>query len=291
MQSLLTILLIAALAATATAQDKAAYRLYTKDGKPTTYADLLKAAAQTDVVFFGEEHNNAIAHWLQLELTRDLYKEVGDRLVLGAEMMEADDQLLINEYFEGRISNRSFEQEARLWDNYATDYKPLLEFARVQGLDFVATNIPRRYASMVFRMGKDSLAMLSDEARRYIAPLPLEVDLTLPGYAAMLEMGGPGMGGHAGKTTFPEAQAIKDATMAHFIATNRGEKGVFLHCNGHYHSDGDEGILWYLRKYAPGTRTLTLTTRSVSDLDALPEEARNKADFILLVPESMTKTY
>ena len=54
--------------------DKPAYRLFDAKGQAKNYADLLKTAAKADIVFFGELHNNPIAHWLQLELTQDLLK-------------------------------------------------------------------------------------------------------------------------------------------------------------------------------------------------------------------------
>ena len=38
------------------------------------------------------------AHWLEYEVTADLHKTVGERLVLGAEMFETDNQLLLDEY-------------------------------------------------------------------------------------------------------------------------------------------------------------------------------------------------
>lgn len=64
-------------------------------------------------------------------------------------MFEADNQIVINEYFAGIIKESSFESELRKWNNYATDYKPLINFAKNEGLKFVASNVPRRYASVV----------------------------------------------------------------------------------------------------------------------------------------------
>ena len=55
-----------------TAQDKKAYQLFDKNGKKVTYKKLLKSAEATQVVLFGEYHNNAISHWLELELTKDV---------------------------------------------------------------------------------------------------------------------------------------------------------------------------------------------------------------------------
>ena len=123
------ILDIVLLIATAFKSDKPAYQLFTKEGKAIKFEKMLKALQDADIVFFGEQHNNPIGHWLQLEITQELFAIKGQNLVLGAEMFEADNQLLIDEYFNEDIKESNFEQEARLWKNYKTDYKPLLEFA------------------------------------------------------------------------------------------------------------------------------------------------------------------
>jgi len=41
--------------------------------------------------------------------------------LLGAEMFESDNQLILNEFMKGKISKSSFESEMRLWKNYSTD--------------------------------------------------------------------------------------------------------------------------------------------------------------------------
>jgi uncharacterized iron-regulated protein len=270
------------------AQDKAAYRIFDGKGKPATYQDLLKKVAKKDVVFFGELHNNPIAHWLQLELSQDLLQETDGKLILGAEMFERDDQLLLDEYLGGMIAQKNFEEEARIWNNYKTDYKPLVELAKANELPFIATNIPRRYANLVFREGITSLEQLSDEAKDYIAPLPIEVDLELESYQAMLNM----MGGHGGgNEKFPQAQAVKDATMAYSIASNHQKKHIFVHYNGSYHSDKYQGIIWYLDKYAPKLKVSTIKTVEQEHLEALNEEEQGTADFIIVIPANMTKTY
>ncbi len=127
--------------------DKPAYQLFDRDGQPASYDELLNAAAASDIVLFGELHNNPISHWLQLELSTDLHAHAGTDLVLGAEMFEADNQVILDEYFSGLIMERHFTSEARLWNNYDTDYRPLVELARENSLAFIATNIPRRYAA------------------------------------------------------------------------------------------------------------------------------------------------
>lgn len=270
------------------AQDPLAYRIFDQQGKASNFKQLISASVKSEVILFGELHNNPISHWLQLELTTEIHKLAGYNLVLGMEMFEADNQLLIDEYFEGLIAERNFTQEARLWSNYATDYKPLLEYARTHSLPLIATNIPRRYAALVNRHGFDGLFELSDDARRYIAPLPVAYDPELPAYSAMLQMGG--MAAHVSEN-FPKAQAIKDATMAHFILRNLAPGQTFLHFHGSFHSDNFEGIAWYLRQRRPAIRMITISSVEQDQLESLDESNKGKADFIIVIPQNMTKTY
>jgi uncharacterized iron-regulated protein len=272
------------LGVTSIAQDGQPYQLFDKSGKKTTYKKLVKKAASAEVVLFGEHHNNSLVHWLQLELTKDLAKK--KQLVLGAEMLEADNQKQLDQYLKGEINQKQLDSTARLWNNYNTDYKPLVDFAKDNKLPFIATNIPRRYASMVFKKGIESLNTLTVEEKSWIAPLPIAYDASLPGYAGMMKM----MGDHA-NPDMPKAQAIKDATMAHFILKNVQSNSLFIHYNGTYHSDNFEGIYWYLKNENPDISIVTIATVEQKEGSKLDKEHLMKADFILVVDEDVTKTY
>ena len=267
-----------------TAQEKKAYQLFDKNGKKVDYGKLLKAASNAEVVLFGEYHNNSVAHWLELELTKDL--AVKNKLVLGAEMIEADNQKQLDQYLKNEINQKQLDSTARLWSNYKTDYKPLIDFAKENKIEFIATNIPRRFAAMVSKKGFETLNDLTSEEKDWIAPLPILYDENLPGYVGMMKM----MGEHA-STNMPKAQAIKDATMAYFIAKNLKPESIFIHYNGSYHSDNFEGIYWYLKKASPDLKIITIATVEQSDLKKIVAENYNKADYILVIDEDVTKTY
>jgi uncharacterized iron-regulated protein len=285
------LLSFAALIALAFKSDKPAYLLYDSEGKNVKYEKMIEKISTADVVFFGELHDNPISHWLELEITAGLHMVAGNNLILGAEMFEADNQLLLDEYLASKYQADKFEAEAKLWKNYKTDYKPLVEFARENRLPFIATNVPRRYASMVSRGGFEVLDSLATEAKSYLAPLPVSYDPELNCYKDMLSMPGmPGMGGKP-NLNFPKAQAIKDATMAHFIAVSLSEGKKFIHYNGAYHSDNYQGIVHYLRLYKPGVKIATITTVLQDDIGSLTEENNGLADFIVTVPQTMTRTY
>lgn len=266
-----------------------AYTIFREGGKKVRYEKMVEAASKADVVLFGELHNNPISHWLQLELTVDLFATKGADLVLGAEMFESDNQLLIDEYFSGLISEAKFEDEARLWPNYKTDYKPLVLLAKENKLPFVATNIPRRYANTVFKQGLEKLDSLSLAARQYIAPLPLEYDTSLNCYSQLIK-GGDGMPGH-GSINLADAQAIKDATMSHFLMENWHPGKLFIHYNGAYHSDDFESMNWFLKRTRPGLNIITISTVSQEEVGELDTDAIHRANFIIAVPASMTKTH
>ncbi|SFC48586.1 Uncharacterized iron-regulated protein [Flagellimonas taeanensis] len=263
---------------------KAPYVIYNAKGKKVSYEKMLKSLEEKDMVLFGELHNNPIAHWLQYELTSDLYTKRA--LILGAEMVEADNQDELDAYLAGTIDYKALDSTARLWNNHKTDYAPLVDFAKDKKLVFVASNVPRRYASMVYKGGFETLDTLSTQEKSWIAPLPIAYDPELPGYQNILKM----MGDH-GSPTLVMAQAIKDATMAHFILKNYKTGSLFLHYNGSYHSNNYEGILWYLKKDLPDLQYGTISTVMQGNVHKLEDENKGIADFIICVDSNMTTTY
>ncbi len=266
------------------AQQKPAYILYNADGKKISYKKMIKQLAKKDIVLFGETHNNAIAHWLELAVAKDLSEK--RNLTFGAEMFEADNQQALNDYLAGKITAKGLDSAARLWSNYKTDYAPIVNFAKEKKAAFVATNIPRRYASLVSKKGFEALDTLSAKEKTWMAPLPMDYDAQLPGYIKMLEM----MGGHGGPN-MPKAQATKDATMAYFILQNFKPGNLFIHYNGSFHSENYDGINWYLKRKQPDLKYATITTVSQKDIKKLLAENKGKADYIICVDEDMTNTY
>ncbi|HQW84241.1 MAG TPA: ChaN family lipoprotein [Ferruginibacter sp.] len=278
------IILILISSALVYAQQKPAYILYNAKGKKISYDKMIRQLAKKDIMLFGEYHNNAITHWLELSVAKDLSR-LRD-LIFGAEMFEADNQQALNDYMNGKITAKTFDTSARLWHNYKTDYAPIVNYAKEIKAPFIATNIPRRYASMVSKKGFEVLDTLSALEKSWMAPLPIDYDSTLPGYVKMLEM----MGGHGGGN-MPKAQATKDATMAYFILQNFKPGSLFIHYNGSYHSDNYDGINWYLKRKQPGLKYATITTVTQKNIKELLKENKRKADYIICVDEDMTNTY
>ena len=270
-----------------------AYVIFNSQGEKVSFEQMIETISKKNVVLFGEIHNCPICHWLEAETMKQLHALHGKKLLLGAEMFESDNQLIINEYMKGEISKSSFESEMRLWKNYSTDYAQLIEYAKEHKVPFYATNIPRRYAQIVALKGLDGLDALSDEAKRYIAPLPIPYVVDSATIALFGTM--TAQMGHSSRNPefMSQAQSIKDATMAWTISQAFVENpdSYFLHFHGSFHSDHYGGIIPFLMKYNSRLSAATISCCRQKDLSQLEEEYIGKADFIICIPEDMVNSY
>lgn len=266
-----------------------AYRLFNNEGNEISFKTMVEELSQSDIILFGEQHNCPISHWMEYQVAKALHKYANKELIMGAEMLESDIQLILDEYMASVISPKSYASEARLWQNYETDYDNFVFFAKEHKIPFVATNIPRRYASLVNKKGIDALDSLTDEAKKYIAPLPIELQVE----ESDLEMFGAmtSMNPSSEVSNLVAAQAVKDATMAWFIAKNWKPESIFLHIHGSFHSNNKKGIYTYLNKYLPQTTIRTITSVKQEDTNSLDEENYGLADYYILVPLDMNTSY
>lgn len=268
------------------AQELKPFELYTKEGKKISYKKMMRNLQEQDVVLFGEFHNNSINHWLQLRVMKDL--SVNKNLHFGLEMFERDQQVIIEQYLKEEINQKQFDSLTRFWNNYATDYHPMVSFAKEKQIPVIATNVPRKYASLLYKQGEEALMKLSDDEKQWIAPLPFPYDATLPAYQEMLKMFDDPT--HA-NPNFPKAQAIKDATMAYSITENWKPGHLFYHIQGSYHSNNYEGIFWYLKQYNSNLKVVSISVVEVDQVSKFKKEDENLADYIFYIPSDMIKTY
>jgi uncharacterized iron-regulated protein len=288
---ILTSFLLISIVSFTKAQNKPAYQLFSNDGEIAIYDDMIKDLVISDMVFFGEYHNDPISHWMQIEISKSFFEIKGDKLFFGAEMFETGNQLVINEYLAGLYPNKKMINEiTQLWSNYKTDYKPLMDFAKENNLRFIASNIPRRYASMINKMGIDALKKLSPEALTLIGPdLEKYFDPTVKAYAEMADK----MGGHipANMLYIQTAQAAKDATMAHFSLKNFSPGDLLFHFEGSYHSNYKQGIIWWINKIQHGLKIKSITTVFQSEWNEMTDKEKTEiANYTIVVADNMTKT-
>lgn len=252
-------------------------------GQEITIDSILKTTVDKKFFFFGELHGQQPAHQVELQLIKALYEKHGDNLVVGMEMFEADVQPIINEYFNGLINQRSFETEARIWNNYQNDYKPVVEFAKENQIPLVATNIPRRYANSVYHQGVAVLEEMPKQTKKnYFPKAKFKVTDNSQLYKQLAEMA-------AGHNTenLVASQALKDATMARFILENTKKKTKFLHLHGSFHSLYREGILNYMSQNQREQSVVIQTVKS--DSNNTESISYADADFTLVIHSTIEK--
>jgi len=268
------------------AQTDQAFVIYNAKGKKVSIAKMTRESIDAQLILFGEFHDNPISHWLELELLKELFNQKGKKLIVGFEMFEQDQQAALDRYLIGGITDKQLKDSLRLWPNYSTDYKPLILFAKENKLACIASNVERKYASLLFKSGRIALDTISPLKKSQMADLQFPIDTTLSQYVSLNEMAA-----HMGGGNMLEAQALKDATMAKYILQELREDNQIIHYNGAYHSDYYQGILWYIQQSKPLIKVTTISTVSQQKVNKLEKEHLGKADFIICVTESMTSTH
>lgn len=296
---LLFIALLAQLAPDARAQDAAAirYKAFDSKGRVVKLEEVIEALDNADVLFVGEKHDDAVGHALEAEMLRradERYSQGSGKrreVALSLEMFERDVQTVLDEYLGGLISERHFLLSSRPWNNYATDYKPLVEYARAHRLHVIAANAPARYVSRVNAEGPASLSSLSKEARAWLPPLPFPE--ASAAYAA--KFNSFMSGGRAAAQQTPanphggmhllEAQTLRDASMAYAISEflKRGRDPLVVQFNGTFHSEGRMGVPEQLAHYRRKARAVVVTIVPVEDSAAFDAATMSTlGDFIIL---------
>lgn len=268
------------------------YKIYdTRNQKVISVQDIISAMGNTDVLFFGEEHDDSTCHVLELRLLAKLTEKYPGKTALSMEMFETDCQTVLDEYLRGLIREKNLITEARAWHNYK-DYRPLIELAKAQQIPVIAANAPARYVNMVNRMGLTSLEKLDKTAKAWIPPLPID---TATG--AYYDKFWQTMGGHSdnmGGMQLYQAQNLWDATMgwsiAQFIEKHRDYKT--LQINGGFHSDEKLGVAAQLKKYSAKVRILNIACISDDQFDHPDwDKFSKKNDYIILTDPKLAKTY
>ena len=266
------------------------YKIYdVKKQKTIAVDDIITDMSNADVLFFGEEHNDSIGHYLEALIFKKLASAFPSKAALTVEMFHTDVQPIINEYLSGNISEKNFIKEARAWNNYK-DYKPMIEEAKTNKLAVIGGNAAARYSNAVTRNGIDILNTFPKESKQFIAPLPIDT-ATGRYYDKFIEtLGGHSMGG----MKVYQTQNFWDATMAWSIAKfAKANKNVkIFQVNGRFHSDEKLGTLAKLRNYAPKLRILNISSFSAEDFSN-PHWDKYIAlgDYIIITDPTVKKTF
>jgi uncharacterized iron-regulated protein len=259
----------------------------------TMTADLAKA----DVVFVGEEHDDPATHRLELSILEELARRRGS-IIVSMEMFERDTQAAVDDYLAGRINESEFLKISHPWPNYATDYRPLVEFAKMKGWHVIAANVPRQYASQVARGGTSVLDQLPPAERDLVAgEISAPKDDYFKRFVEAMGAHPVGTGGNKSDLDQSEvtdrfylAQCVKDDTMAESIARayNRSTepKPLIVHFNGTFHSDYRLGTVARVRTRLEKARVAVVSIVPQEQLDSIDAtKYRERGDYIVFALE------
>ncbi|MSO50672.1 MAG: ABC transporter permease [Acidobacteria bacterium] len=256
-------------------------------GQFSDFESMMVALAKADIVFVGEQHDDPHTHRLERAILEGLARRRGD-VIVSLEMFERDVQSRLDQFRLGQLAEADFLAASRPWPRYATDYKPLVDFAVAHEWPVIAANIPRPFASEISKAGLDLLAGKPALEKAWFAAdwqCPTDDEY----YRRFKEV----MGTHAGAAEvdrFYASQCLKDETMAESIAlgwsaaaaAKPGTRPLVVHYNGAFHSDYGLGTASRVRRRLPAAHTVGVSVVPIANLDAIVHGAHEKkGDFIV----------
>lgn len=227
-----------------------------------------------DVIMFGEYHDQHSIHVAENEFFRAMH-EISPQLALSMEMLERDGANDFDRYLRGELTEDEMKQRVRLWDNWDTDYRPMAEYARENGLDVISSNIPRYLAAHYAKSG--TLDGVKPADRPF---LPAQHVINKNEYYARFQetMSAPGKPMKITGETLDRyygAQCLKDDTMAESIARyieNNPETKV-IHYQGSFHGNYHLGVAEKLALLRPDLKIAVIApAESVEETQGRTEE-------------------
>ncbi|MEM6692044.1 MAG: ChaN family lipoprotein [Planctomycetota bacterium] len=250
-----------------------------RTGVTLELAELLDELSGSDVIFMGENHDNDSGHEFQMQVIEGLVN-AGHSIAISMEQFERDVQGALNDYLSGRIIEDEFLKASRPWSNYQKHYRPVIEFAKENRVDVIASNVPRRMASKVSQGERPAV---EDQVF-----LPRKRFTDKDAYWDRFEQS---MAGHGGTDMdsmmelYFESQCLKDDAMAEsisdFLAVHSHRRTIVIHLCGSFHSDYGLGTVSRLLKRRPLTRVSVLTMEATENEDEkeVRAELRERSHF------------
>ena len=263
------------------------YRIVdSRTGKTLSLQQMANELKKYDLIFFGEDHDNATLHKLERELVPLL--DTKRELILSLEMFERDVQSDLDAYIENWLTEDEFLAKSRPWSNYQDDYRPLIEYAKQKKITVIAANIPRSIAGKMARTGPDFTDTLPEEDKKW---LPNKISYPDDSYKkAFLEtlenMHSPMMNNNP--DWLYQAQCLKDETMAESIvnALKIKPKARVLHFNGDFHSRYFSGTVSRVQEILPKMKIAVISPSYSENWQTanLTAEEKNAGTYIIFLP-------
>ena len=291
MKSLLFVLLtLAVLCDNSKCQSINAYfKVYdTKKKQEISMNDIAKAMANADVLFFGELHNDSIAHLLQGALLDSLIKDYKN-ITLSLEALSDDYQVILNEYLKGFLPESNFEKLANIWMPYYHSYKPLINMSKQCNLPVLAANVPDRYVSLVSERGMTILDSLDENAKLLLPSLPYYIPK-----GAYYEKFANSMKRHVYMNDYLfQSHCLYDATIAfnifRFWKSHPADK--IFQVIGNFHIDDFLGTIEQIHRLG-NIKCLTISCfYDNSFTNPVWDKYKKLADFIIVTDPNVKRTF
>jgi len=259
------------------------YHLHASQNKsPISIDQLRDDLAKSDVVFIGEYHSHSASHKLQAELLQAMYLK-NPRLILSMEQFSRDKQQILNQYLKGEIGEQTLINEGDAWDNYRSDYRPLVEFARNHDLQVIGANTPLSIVRCIARKGPNFVSELDEEKQSWVAAdvKTSSIEYQHKFAQAMSHHGASNSNNQKVRQSNSfYAQLARDNTMAESIynAYINNTNSQVIHFNGAFHSNYNLGTVDALKRLDP---TLNITV--ISPVFYNEEIEWDKGDYIYII--------
>lgn len=256
-----------------------------RTGREISWKSLIGKLAESDGVFVGEKHDDPNTHRAELALWFGLSSRWKGAAALAMEMFERDQQGPLDDYLSGRLDAEGLSKTIKLWNNYPTDYKPLVDAAKVQKLPVIGSNAP---AALVRKVGREGLSALTELEKAMLGwpALAPEGDSYHKRFTEVMTGGaahGMAMTEAQLARTY-QAQCLRDATMADSVSRLLESGKKVFHVNGSFHSDGGLGTVARLRWRRPFAAISVAKCVPVADLRKIdPRPLVGEADFLVFV--------
>jgi uncharacterized iron-regulated protein len=144
---------------------------------------LVEKVSDKQVVYIGETHDQYQHHLNQLAIIKGLHTKHSD-LAIGLEFFFQPYQSALDRYIGGEIDEAELIRETDYFNRWRFDYRlyrPILRFAKEQGIPLIGLNIEKEITDQVGHEGIDSL---SDELKQRI---PSQIDRDNEAYRSRLK--------------------------------------------------------------------------------------------------------
>lgn len=271
------------------------YRLFDPaTGKTVSVATAAQTLARADVVFLGESHRHPGNHLAQMALFRAIH-QIENNTALSLEQFERDVQPVLDQYLAGEIGEATLRDKGRAWDNYPVSYRPLVEYAKANGLAVIAAEAPNMVVRCVGRQGPGFLDTIPADKRSWAATT-LNLDAG-PYKDRFVEFAG-GSGSHGEPSGEDDkvsdavlrsfaGQVTRDETMAEsiYLHIDANPGRTVVHLNGSFHSAAFLGTAERVKWNRPNLQIAVVHPIEVEDANApsVPEDKLGEGTYLLLI--------